>query len=357
VAGGIIGLLHSNKYPLRQWIGHPSKNGVVSTWVEEVGVKPMVGVIQPVFSKIIRLSLAAQPVIPELNRLWLASQPLLFELKLRDVPPEAQYAASSKKAEHVGVKAASLAPSFESNNAIPINEIGSPSAADAAKNTEAPPTADDGTGAKERLGSENDNAASATTIDSNSDAQAEAASKDAAESSPTESKRSHRHRSNHSFSRAESNPESNDIRPVESAAPTALGNSSAEGGPAWVENTPPTASNAKTKDLDALLAPKQKTPAGSLKSQEVPAVKESLSRADVQQGMAMVTAAVKRCGQGSSGTVSINITIAPNGRISRAVTSGEYAGTPVGTCAERAVMQARFPESLQTLAVKYPIAL
>jgi anti-sigma-K factor RskA len=82
-----------------------------------------------------------------------------------------------------------------------------------------------------------------------------------------------------------------------------------------------------------------------------------LTRADVQKGMANVAPAVKRCGQGKGGTITMNVVIGKNGRVSTASAVGAYAGTPIGSCAARAVRRARFPASSQTVNVKYPFKL
>ncbi|MDJ0763535.1 MAG: GYF domain-containing protein [Myxococcota bacterium] len=87
------------------------------------------------------------------------------------------------------------------------------------------------------------------------------------------------------------------------------------------------------------------------------AVKASLDRADVQKGMNGVAGRVKQCGQGSQGTVTLKVVIGSTGRVISAVATGPFAGTPVGSCAARAVRGARFPKSQQNLTVRYPFKL
>lgn len=85
--------------------------------------------------------------------------------------------------------------------------------------------------------------------------------------------------------------------------------------------------------------------------------KASLSRSDVQRGMGAVAPAVKRCGQGNGGTITMSVTIGKTGRVSNAAATGAFAGTPIGSCAARAVRRAKFPASQKTLNVKYPFKL
>ena len=73
--------------------------------------------------------------------------------------------------------------------------------------------------------------------------------------------------------------------------------------------------------------------------------------------MSAVAPAVKRCGQGKGGTITMAVTIGKTGRVSNAAATGAYAGTPIGSCAARAVRRARFPASQKTLNVKYPFKL
>jgi predicted Zn finger-like uncharacterized protein len=116
-------------------------------------------------------------------------------------------------------------------------------------------------------------------------------------------------------------------------------------------------------ELDDLLgggAQKKKaspSPSPSSGSSSSGGAKSSLSRTDVQRGMSAVAPAVKRCGQGQGGTITMAITIGTTGRVSNASATGAFAGTPIGSCAARAVRRAKFPASQQTLNVKYPFKL
>ena len=73
--------------------------------------------------------------------------------------------------------------------------------------------------------------------------------------------------------------------------------------------------------------------------------------------MNSVAGRVKRCSQGRSGTVVMKVVIGKTGRVQSANATGPFAGSPVGSCAARAVRSARFPKTQQNLTVKYPFKL
>ena len=73
--------------------------------------------------------------------------------------------------------------------------------------------------------------------------------------------------------------------------------------------------------------------------------------------MNAVAPAVKRCGQGNGGTITMNVMIGTTGRVTSAAATGAFAGTPIGSCAARAVRRAKFPSSQKSLNVKYPFKL
>ncbi len=86
-------------------------------------------------------------------------------------------------------------------------------------------------------------------------------------------------------------------------------------------------------------------------------LKKNLDRGDVQKGMGGVAGRVKRCGQGKRGTVTLKVVIGRTGRVISANAAGPFAGTPVGSCAARAVRAAKFPKSQNNLTVRYPFKL
>jgi predicted Zn finger-like uncharacterized protein len=103
------------------------------------------------------------------------------------------------------------------------------------------------------------------------------------------------------------------------------------------------------------------------KKQEAPApaaggggggLPEKLTKSQVQSGMQSVAGAVKACDtSGAGGTVTVQVTIAPSGKVTEANPTGASAGTPVGLCAARAVRRAKFPETQSSLNVTYPFKL
>ncbi len=139
------------------------------------------------------------------------------------------------------------------------------------------------------------------------------------------------------------------------------GGSSSSSSAATPSPTPKTPS--KTTELDDLLGgsgpskPKQPSTTPSAGGGLAPTPKDSLAREDVQRGMEAVASAVKSCGQGRGGTITMNVVIGTTGRVTSAAATGNFAGTPIGTCAANAVRRAKFPASKQSLNVKYPFKL
>lgn len=71
--------------------------------------------------------------------------------------------------------------------------------------------------------------------------------------------------------------------------------------------------------------------------------KSSLSAGDFKAGMGAVQARAQACYNGTQGTASVKLTVAPSGKVSRAQVTGTFAGTPVAACVEAAVRAASFP--------------
>jgi len=69
----------------------------------------------------------------------------------------------------------------------------------------------------------------------------------------------------------------------------------------------------------------------------------SLSRDDIQRSMTAVTAKVRTCVAGTAGHATVQLTVAPSGQVQKVAVTGAFAGTPAGTCVERAVKAAAFP--------------
>lgn len=70
---------------------------------------------------------------------------------------------------------------------------------------------------------------------------------------------------------------------------------------------------------------------------------KSLSGADFKSGMAGIAAKAQACYKGTQGTVSVKLTVAPSGKVSRAAVVGDFAGKPEGVCVQNAVKGAAFP--------------
>ncbi len=89
------------------------------------------------------------------------------------------------------------------------------------------------------------------------------------------------------------------------------------------------------------------------------ALPEQPARADVQRALSSVQTAVSACGNGQHGTAMVAITVSgSNGRVSAANVTGEFAGTPVGSCVARAVRGATFPRfSRASIVINYPFRI
>jgi hypothetical protein len=69
----------------------------------------------------------------------------------------------------------------------------------------------------------------------------------------------------------------------------------------------------------------------------------SLSGDDIERAMTSVAGQVRACFAGTRRSAPLRLTVAPSGRIARVTVTGPFAGTPAGTCLERAVRTATFP--------------
>lgn len=79
-------------------------------------------------------------------------------------------------------------------------------------------------------------------------------------------------------------------------------------------------------------------------------------RDGVLRALRSVQGAVGRCGNGQHGVANTTITVSGStGRVSNARVTGQFAGTPIGSCVARAVRGARFPRfSRPTFQVSFP---
>jgi predicted Zn finger-like uncharacterized protein len=72
-------------------------------------------------------------------------------------------------------------------------------------------------------------------------------------------------------------------------------------------------------------------------------IPQKLDRGAVRSGMNRVAGRVARCGNGQAGRVTVDVVIeGSSGRVTDVTVTGEFAGTPVGSCAARAIRGARF---------------
>jgi len=89
------------------------------------------------------------------------------------------------------------------------------------------------------------------------------------------------------------------------------------------------------------------------------ALPEQPGRDQVRAALSAVQTAVAACGGGQHGMAMTAITVGGStGRVSNAVVSGQFAGTPVGSCVARAARGARFPRFRNpTFSVSFPFRI
>jgi len=85
---------------------------------------------------------------------------------------------------------------------------------------------------------------------------------------------------------------------------------------------------------------------------------ETLTPADVKDGMSNVRTAVNACFSkfGISGKVTVRVSVGCMGNVQSASASGEHAGSPLGGCIEKSVRGAKFPKFKKpsTKSFQYP---
>lgn len=140
-------------------------------------------------------------------------------------------------------------------------------------------------------------------------------------------------------------------------------------GPAVAPVESPTAKPAKGS-LDDLLEsaltgkqkaagkPRVEDDSSSRRAAPEPAGGGPLSKAAVVGGMNGVKPKISECYQQFKvpGMAMVNVIIGKNGKVSSATVTGKFAGTPTGSCVERAVKTASFPPS-DGLTTPYPFTL
>jgi hypothetical protein len=88
---------------------------------------------------------------------------------------------------------------------------------------------------------------------------------------------------------------------------------------------------------------------------------EQLKPSDIMRGMAAIKPLVAACyaQYKVDGMVNVSVTIANTGRVSKAIITGKFAGTPTGECVARAVEKAIFPtfEGASMSGIDYPFTL
>lgn len=83
------------------------------------------------------------------------------------------------------------------------------------------------------------------------------------------------------------------------------------------------------------------------------------SRSEVQAALTVIAPAVTACSDGRHGTAQVAIIFdGPTGTVRSATVTGEFAGTQIAACVERAVRGARLPPFVRPeFTVHYPFRL
>ena len=144
------------------------------------------------------------------------------------------------------------------------------------------------------------------------------------------------------------------------AIPTGGGNA----GGGTTQRRPPAGGNSIDDLLGAALNahPAGGRPAGGGTPAPAPsdaALPDQPGRDQVGAALRAVQTAVGACGAGEHGMATTQITVdGSSGRVTNAVVSGQFAGTPVGSCVARAARSAHFPRFRNpTFSVSFPFRL
>jgi hypothetical protein len=82
---------------------------------------------------------------------------------------------------------------------------------------------------------------------------------------------------------------------------------------------------------------------GAPKKEAAKLDKKALSGEDMKHGMGAVAGKAQACYQGTSGSVSVKLQVAPSGQVTKVSIGAPFAGTPTGDCVAAAVKGASFP--------------
>ncbi|MCA9580888.1 MAG: zinc-ribbon domain-containing protein [Myxococcales bacterium] len=90
-----------------------------------------------------------------------------------------------------------------------------------------------------------------------------------------------------------------------------------------------------------------------------PSLPAKPSRNDVLSALRSVEGRVKACGKGEHGVAKTAVTVSGStGRVTSAVVSGQFSGTPVGSCVAKAVRTAKFPKFRESsFSVNFPYSI
>jgi predicted Zn finger-like uncharacterized protein len=133
--------------------------------------------------------------------------------------------------------------------------------------------------------------------------------------------------------------------------------------PVAAAEPPPKKTSSGDKSLDDLLSTAlgEKPKAASKPAAAAPSenLQSTPSREDVLGAMKGITSAVQACGGGQSGVAMAKVGVTGStGKVSSVDVSGQFAGSPVGSCVAKEVRKAKFPKfSQSSFSFSYPFKI
>jgi hypothetical protein len=121
---------------------------------------------------------------------------------------------------------------------------------------------------------------------------------------------------------------------------------------------PSTGSADVPREQPPVMTLRRLTAGESASSPAAQSSRDQPSREDVRRGMEQVRPQLAACTGGRHGAIDAQVTISGAGRVNYSVISGDFVGTPEGSCMARALRTATFPPFAGTrFKVLYPFVL
>ncbi len=130
--------------------------------------------------------------------------------------------------------------------------------------------------------------------------------------------------------------------PPAAPAPTAARGGAATPAAAAPASARPAAGGGSLDDIMNRVAPNT-TAAAAPAAAAAPDLPERLTRSQIMGVLSPLSGPVRSCAGGETGTAPVAIVIGNDGAVRSATVSGQFAGSPVGSCIEGVVRRAHFP--------------